>query len=114
MNKRKSAESRDMDEMESADCCYDVHSDNVALPEVRTGELDAEDDFAKTQDERNKKQRNALSLEAVAIPEFHTGKVSAQETNEDADARVDKDEKSGKKHHLLGDLVHTLLNGSSE
>lgn len=114
MFKRRSAEPHDTDEMASNDCCHEVHSDNVALPEVRTGELDAEDDFAKTQDERSTKRKHRLSLEAVAIPEFHTGKVSAQEANEEAENRAAKEESDGKKHHLLGDLVHTLLSGSSE
>lgn len=114
MFKKKLAEPHDIDEMETPECCHEVHSDNVALPEVRTGEHDAENDFAKTQDELSEKHKQRLSLEAVAIPEFHTGKVSAQEAHEEAKGHADEDKEDDKKHHLLGDLVHTLLSGTSE
>lgn len=108
----------DVDDANLSECCHDVHSEHVALPEVRTGEHDVDDDFAKTQDERNKKQKHRLSLEAVAIPEFHTGKVFAHDEKADASEDDASDEESeetdGKKHHLIGDLVHTLLSGTPE
>lgn len=107
-------DSQEMNEATLADCCHDVHTDHVALPEVRTGEYDAEDDFAKTQDERSRKRKHRLSLEAVAIPEFHTGKVSAQETHEESEEHADDHDGTEKKHHLLGDMVHTLLSGTPE
>lgn len=90
-----------------------VHSDDVALPEVRTGKVDLEGDFEKDQSNQGKKKKQRLSFDTVAVPEYHTGKCEPQDANEEPS--TDNAKKNGKKKRsFLGDLARTLMNGSSD
>lgn len=91
-------------ESASEEHAHKVETDNVALPEVRTGKVDLEGDFHKEQDQRTK---SSITFDTVAVPEYHTGKCP--EWNPDCE------EKHEHKHHgMLADLTRTLFNGTPD
>lgn len=86
------------------ECTHEVYSDNVAVPEVRTGKVDLEGDFHKEQHAPNK---SSITFDTVAVPEFHTGKCPPWDP--------DCEEKHEHKHHgMLADLTRTLFNGTPD
>lgn len=86
-----------------------VHSDDVALPEVRTGKVDVEGDFHKGQDEQNTEQKTHFSFDTVAVPEYHTGKCPPW----DPDCEAGKEGEKPKHRNIFSDLARTLMNGEA-
>lgn len=83
---------------------HGVYSDNVAVPEVRTGKVDLEGDFHK---EQGTPTKSSITFDAVAVPEFHTGKCPPWDP--------DCEEKREHKHHgIFADLTRTLFNGTPD
>lgn len=97
------------------DCVHRVHTDHVAVPEVRTGQVDVEGDFEKEQDRLRAEQARVVSFDTVAVPEYHTGKCPPQCPDCEEDPECGEEESDGKDQHtFLGDLVRTLVNGSAD
>lgn len=84
---------------------HEVYSDNVAVPEVRTGKVDLEGDFHKEQLEHAK---SGITYDTVAVPEYHTGKCPPWDP--DCEEKHDKH----KHHGMLADLTRTLFNGTPD
>lgn len=95
-------------ETESGDGSLSVHDKNVALPEVRTGKVDFDEDFHK---EQQAGTHRSIAFETLAVPEYHTGKCAPH----DPDCTEEARKPQGKKHHgLFSDLARTLANGGSD
>lgn len=91
----------------SGDGSLSVHDKNVALPEVRTGKVDFDEDFHK---EQQATAHHSISFDTLAVPEYHTGKRPSH----DCDCTEGTQKPHGKKRHsLFGDLARTLANGGS-
>lgn len=84
------------------DACLHVYAENVALPEIRTGKVDLEDEFDKDQSEEAAEE--CISFDTVALPEYHTGKCPEHEP----------DREEHESHGLLSDLVRTIANGCTD
>ncbi len=83
---------------------HEVHTENVAVPEVRTGQVDLEGDFHR---EQNEPTKHSITFDTVAVPEYHTGKCPAWDP--------DCEEKREHKHHgILADITRTLFNGTPD
>ena len=83
---------------------HEVYSDNVALPEVRTGKVDLKGDFHKDQ---GTSAKSGITFDTVAVPEYHTGKCPEWDPH--------CEEKREHKHHgMLADLTRTLFNGTPD
>lgn len=87
-----------------------VYSENVALPEVRTGKVDMEGDFAKDQSDQSAEHENQVSYDTVAVPEYKTGKRPTQNPHSEDDG----EQHEHKHRNIFTDLARTLVNGSAD
>lgn len=80
-----------------------VRTEGVAVPEIRTGKVDLEGDFHKSQ---NTDGKPGITFDTVAVPEVHTGKCPDWDPN-------CEEEKPKKKHGFFSSLAHTIMDGEA-